>query len=85
MVNIYPVGDDDIAVYGIYPDVWSSEGIRYGYIGYDGKFFTQAYFEEAKPFADGVAEVKIKGEWKKLSKDDFKQYMGNPDGQVNVE
>ncbi len=85
MVNIYPVGGDDIAVYGIYPDVWSSEGMRYGYIGYDGKFFTQAYFEEAKPFTDGVAEVKIKGEWKKLSKEDFKPYMSNPDGKFSPE
>lgn len=83
MINIYPVGGDDIAVYGVYPDVWSNEGIRYGYIGYDGTFFTQAYFEEAKPFVDGVAEVKIRGEWKKLKKEDFKKYMNDPAGVLS--
>lgn len=80
MVNVYPVGEGDIAVYGVYPEIWLHEGIRYGYIGYGGDFFTQPYFEEAKPFVDGVAEVKIGGEVKKLKKEDFAKYMKDADG-----
>ena len=85
MVNVYPVGEGDIAVYGVYPEIWLHEGIRYGYIGYGGDFFTQPYFEEAKPFVDGVAEVKIGGEVKKLRKEDFAKYMTDPKGAFSPE
>ena len=85
MVNVYPVGEGDIAVYGVYPEIWLHEGIRYGYIGYGGDFFTQPYFEEAKPFVDGVAEVKIGGEVKRLKKEDFAKYMTDPEGALSPE
>lgn len=75
MITIYPAAADGIAIYSINPDIWTNEGIRYGYIGYDDGFFTQPVFEEARPFLDGTAVVKIGKEWTNISKDDCRRYM----------
>ena len=70
MVTVYPVGREGIAVYSVSPDIWTNEGLRYGYIGYDGNYFTQPIYEVARDFMNGTADVKINGEWKKISKED---------------
>lgn len=68
MLTVYPVGQDGVAVYSINPDIWTNEGIRYGYIGYDDDFFTQPIFENARNFMNGQADVQIGGEWIKVDK-----------------
>lgn len=78
LLTIYPVSEDGIASYSISPDKWSNEGIRYGYISYQDDFFTQALFDEVRPFKDGVAEVMIRGKWLRLTKADFVKYLNSP-------
>lgn len=68
MFTVYPAGQDGIAVYSINPDIWTNEGLRYGYIGYDDGFFTQPLFEEARDFMGGTADVKTGGEWIKVDR-----------------
>lgn len=70
MLTVYPPGPDGIAIYSINPDIWTNEGLRYGFIGYDEPFFTQALFEYARSFVEGVAKVMINGEWVDLRKED---------------
>lgn len=78
MLTVYPADAEGIAVYSLSPDIWSNEGVMYGFIGYDTDFFTQALFEDAKPFADGKAQVKMAGVWKTLAKEDFGIYLDDP-------
>lgn len=82
LFKVYPVSEDGIAIYSITPDVWSEEGVRYGYLSYEENFFTQALFEDAKPFVDGVAEVKVRGKVTRLTKADFVKYQNSP-GEVS--
>lgn len=68
MFTIYPAGPDGVAIYSVNPDIWTNEGLRYGYIGFDDGFFTQPLFEAARHFVDGTADVRIGGEWLKVDK-----------------
>ena len=69
---------DGMAIYSLCPDVWTKEGTRYGFISYEEDFFTQALFEEVKPFENGTAAVKVRGKWHKISKNDFIKYLNSP-------
>lgn len=82
MINVYPVDENGIAIYSINPDVWSKEGVMYGYIGYDNDFFTQAVFKEARPFQNGEATVNIAGIWTKLNMSEFGKYTSDPSGSA---
>jgi hypothetical protein len=46
--------------------VWTNEGLRYGFIGYDADFFTQPVYEDIRDMVGGEAKVKVKGEWKTM-------------------
>ena len=51
--------------------MWTGEGLRYGYIGYDTDFFTQPLFDDARTMAGGEAAVNINGEWRPVKKEEF--------------
>lgn len=70
MLTVYPPGPDGISIYSINPDIWTNEGLRYGFIGYDVEFFTQALFENARDFVGGVTKVMVNGAWVDLKKED---------------
>lgn len=78
LFTIESVSEDGMAIYSMCPDIWTREGTRYGFISYEEDFFTQALFDEVKPFTDGYAEVKIRGRWSRISKEDFKKYLNSP-------
>ena len=71
MLTVYPSGPDGISIYSVSTNVWTGEGLRYGYIGYDTDFFTEPLFEDARTMAGGEAAVRINGEWKPLKKNKF--------------
>ena len=71
MLTVYPAGPDGISIYCVSTNVWTGEGLRYGYIGYDTDFFTQPLFDDARTMAGGEAAVRINGEWKPLKKNEF--------------
>ena len=71
MLTVYPSGPDGISIYSVSTNVWTGEGLRYGYIGYDTDFFTEPLFEDARTMAGGEAAVRINGEWKPLKKNEF--------------
>lgn len=82
LITVYPVDENGIAIYSINPDVWSNEGVVYGYIGYDHDFFTQAVFKEARPFVNGEATVNLAGVWTKMKMTDFGKYMTDASGAI---
>lgn len=71
MLTVYPAGPDGISIYCVSTNVWTGEGLRYGYIGYDTDFFTQPLFDDVRTMAGGEAAVRINGEWKPLKKNEF--------------
>ena len=66
MVTVHPPGPDGISIYSISTNVWTNEGLRYGFIGYDADFFTQPVYEDIRDMVEGEAKVKVKGEWKTM-------------------
>jgi hypothetical protein len=71
MLTVYPSGPDGISIYCVSTNVWTGEGLRYGYIGYDTDFFTQPLFDDARTMAGGEAAVNINGEWRPVKKEEF--------------
>ena len=79
-VRIHSAGPDGIAVYEIQQqgisvedDNWDNptrgpkKTVACGFIGLTRPFFTQALFEGAHDIEGGMTEVKIDGEWKRVS------------------
>lgn len=63
ILTVHPSGPDGISIYTVSTNIWTGEGLRYGYIGYDVDLFTQPLFEEARNMLNGKAAVKTGGEW----------------------
>lgn len=71
LITVYPPGPDGISRYCVSTNIWTGEGLRYGYIGYDTDCFIQPLFEDIRAMAGGEAAVKIDGEWKTVHKEDL--------------